>query len=762
MTSFVGRRRELSEARRLLGRTRLLTFTGVGGVGKTRLALRVARDARRTFEDGVWLVELAPLQDEELLPQTVASTLGLADRSARSALDCLADFVADKRLLIVLDNCEHLLDACALLAGRLLGTADGVRILATSRQPLGIGGEIVFEVAPLSVPAPDQPMPSYNLDEFEATRLFMERSAEAVPELVVTDGARRAVMRLCQRLDGIPLAIELAAVRLRSLSPEQILKRLDDRFRLLTGGDRTASRRQQTLRAAIDWSHDLCSPGERTLWGRLSIFAGGFDLQAAEDVCSSDAIPPEDIYDLVAGLIDKSIVVREDHGGGVRYRLLETIRQYGRTLLAESGEEELLRRRHRDHYQQMVMRSEEASCGPHQLRHYELLHLEHANVRAALDFCLTEPNGVPAVLRIVTANWPYWIFYGILGEGRRWLTLALEQDQAPTAERAKAMWVAGRFALHQSDLAGGLALLRECTALANRLGDASAEAHATELFGMAALLQGDYSRAIALQEDALNRYRAISEPPGGWGAEVTLYLLSLAAAASGDLDRAAAFGEECLTICELHGTDLYRPVALWALGFERYRRGELPQAAALIEESLRLQRSIHDLWNTAQCIESLAWLAAADGRHQRSARLLGAAHTIWRSLGSSMPDIPPFADFHAPCERRLRGMLGDEAFTTALEQGADLTLDQAITYALNEKTAVSARPEQAPRTPTALTPREHQVAELVAQGLTNKDIAATLVIAQRTAEGHVEHILEKLGFTSRAQIASWATSHNAH
>ncbi|TYC15946.1 tetratricopeptide repeat protein [Actinomadura syzygii] len=752
VTSFVGRRRESSEARRLLGRTRLLTFVGAGGVGKTRLARRVAADVRRTFPDGVWLVNLAPLRDGDLLASTVAATLGLADWSVRPSLDSLVDFVSDKRVLIVLDNCEHLLDVSAAFVDGLLSAAANVRILVTSRQPLGVGGETVLEVPPMSLPVPDEALSARRLDESEAVRLFVERAAEAVPGLVLGEADWEAVARLCRRLDGIPLAIELAAVRLRSLSTEQIIDRLDDRFGLLTRGSRTAMPRQQTLRATVDWSRDLCSPGERTLWARLSVFSGGFDLAAAEQVCRGEAIASEDVFDLVAALVDKSLVLRDDCGDGARYRMLETIRQYGRMMLVESAQEAMLGRRHRDHYLRVVGCSEEARFGPEQLRWYARLRRDHANVRAAMDFCLTEPGGARTVFQMVTANWPYWIYYGILGEGRHWLNLALEQDPAPTAARARALWVAGRLALLQSDLSGAELLLRDCAALAEKLGDPSAEAHVTELFGVVELFRGNYARAISLQEEAVRRYRRIGEPPGT--CAVTLYRMALAASASGETDRAERFCEESLAICEEHGTHLYRPLALWALGFTRYRRGDQPGAEATIGESLRLQRHSNDRWNTAQCVEVLAWIASANGQHEHAATLLGAAHMLWRSLGTSMPETPPFADFHGPCDFQLRETLGDEVFAAAFERGVALGPDEAIGYALNENPRRSRRTSR-PR--SALTSRERQVADLVAQGMTNKEIAATLVIAQRTAEGHVEHILEKLGFVSRAQIASWAT-----
>jgi predicted ATPase len=311
VTSFVGRRRELSQARRLLGDVRLLTLTGAGGVGKTRLALRLAAEVRRTFPDGVWLADLAPLQDRELVPQTVMAALGLQDYSTRRPADTLLEYLADKRLLLVLDNCEHLPDACAVLAAKLLSQAEGLRILATSRQLLNVDGEQVLEVPPLSVPDSDWLSAATSLIEYEAVRLFAERAAAVVPGFAITAGNGAVVARLCQELDGIPLAIELAAVRLRVLSAEQILDRLDDRFRLLTKGSRAALERHQTLRAAIEWSYDLCSPQEQILWARLSVFSGGFDLRAVERTCVDEDIALQDVFELVTGLVDKSVLARE-------------------------------------------------------------------------------------------------------------------------------------------------------------------------------------------------------------------------------------------------------------------------------------------------------------------------------------------------------------------------------------------------------------------------------------------------------------------
>src|SRR5215831_6187422 len=513
VTSFVGRRRELSQARRLLGDARLLTLAGAGGVGKTRLALRLAAEVRRTFPDGVWLADLAPLQGGELVAPTVIAALGLVDHSTRLPVDTLVEYLAGKRLLLVLDNCEHVLDWCAVLAARLLSEAAGLRIVATSRQLLNVEGEQVLEVPPLSVPDSDRLSAGGSLIEYEAVRLFAERAAAVVPGFAITAGNGAAVTRLCQVLDGIPLAIELAAVRLRVLSVEQMLERLDDRYRLLTGGCRTALERHQTLRAAIEWSYDLCSPREQILWARLSVFSGGFDLEAVEQTCADEDIGREDVFELVTGLIDKSILARQEPGSRMRYRLLETIRQYGQTHLTESGQEKPLRRRHRDYYHDLALRADAAVMSSRQTEWLQRLQLDLPNIRVALDFCLTEPGQAQAGLQIASALQYYWLFYGLLREARQWLTRALKLDPRPTFVRSKALSAAAFIVLLQGDTDAALALRDEGNVLAGQLDDGRALAHATHVCGMAAWAQGDLHDAISLLTEALERARTDGDDP---------------------------------------------------------------------------------------------------------------------------------------------------------------------------------------------------------------------------------------------------------
>jgi predicted ATPase/DNA-binding CsgD family transcriptional regulator len=753
VTSFVGRRRELSEARSLLSSSRLLTLTGVGGVGKTRLALRLAGEVARLFPDGVWLVDLASLRDEELLVSTVASALGLSDDADRSPLSQLSSYVADKRLLLVLDNCEHLVQGCALLAGKLLGAAPDLRILTTSREALAIEGEQLYTVPPLSVPDPGAPISAATLSLSEGVHLFIERATAILPDFRVTAGNRAAVVGLCRRLDGIPLALELAAVQVRVLPVEGILQRLDQRFRLLTRGSRAALPRHRTLRAATEWSYDLCSPAEQVLWARMSVFPGPCDLDAVEDVCSGDGIAVEEVFDLVLGLVAKSIVVRVNGVARSRYRLLETVREFGHGVLAESGEDTTLRARHCDYYRRLTARS--AWFGPKEVEWLAQLRLEQANLRAALEFGFTEPGWSRAGLEITSKMYYLWVLIGALREGCRWLERALKLNPEPTATRARVLQGYAYLLTLLGDTDTALDVLRECRDLGEKLGDASVLAYADLRAGSAKMYRGDVSGALVLLEEALDRYRAIGEPMGVYFA---LRNLAMVATAIED-PRAESFAWESLRLCEDHGADVAKSWALWVIGLMSWRRGDTAEAVARVRESLRLKVHIGDLAGQAHCLEVLAWAAAGANDMSRAARLFGAAHRMWRRVGSTLVEYGYIHDFHGPAEARVRHAMGD-TYGACFRDGEELDAADAICYALGER---ASHPEAAPvlDAEPLLTPREREIAELVGEGLSNKDIAARLVIAQRTAEGHVQHILAKLGFTSRAQIAAWVVKNDA-
>jgi non-specific serine/threonine protein kinase len=748
VSSFVGRRHEVAEVKRLLSGSRLVTLTGPGGVGKSRLAARVALTVRRAFPDGAWLVELADLENPELLVAETIEALSIHDHSARPEIEALTEHLRGKRALVILDNCEHLLDPCAALTETLLCAAPELRILTTSREPLRIAGEQTFAVPTMSLPAAGpghRPRPPASSD---AVRLFAERAEAVLPGFAVTEANQEAVEQICRLLDGIPLGIEMAVVRLRSLSVQELLSRLDDRFGLLTAGSRTAVPRHRTLRALIDWSYGLCTAQERLLWQRASVFSGSLDLEAAEAVCDGQGIAREEVIDLVTGLVDKSILIREDHLGAVRYRLLETVRQYGRERLVASGAEADLRRRHRDWYRDLVVRADQEWFGPRQVAWFTRLRLEHGNIRAALDGCLSKADGTECGLTIATALRLYWIAAGLLHEGRRWFDALLIADEAPTALRADALALNAKLAVFQSDFTAAESMIDKSRALAFQAGDTAVLAEVGYLSGVVAYVSQDWRKAVPYLTEALDLYRQVNSPMG-----VGFSLMSLAWTYSflGDSDRATALFEECMKLCEPRSEHYLRPYVMCYFGLELWRQGDTTRAVEMECQSIRLKHPFDDRLGTAMSVEILAWITADEGDYERAARLLGALEEIWRSVGG--PVLRYMAGYHDECEALVREHLGRTRFNTVFREGARLTFDQVVGHVLEERTP-AARPPMAARL-APLTRRETEVARLVAEGKNNKEIAGALLIAQRTAEGHIEHILSKLGFNSRTQIAVW-------
>jgi non-specific serine/threonine protein kinase len=736
--------------KRLLSKGRLVTLTGAAGVGKSRLALRVGDAVRRAFADGVWLVELAELEDASLVGSAVAAELELPNTSAQEPESALEAHLADKRLLLVLDNCEHVLATCGRLVAGLLPRAPGLRVLATSREPLGIPGEHVWQVRPLSVPSDAEALlEGGSAQRYEALALFEERAAAVVPGFELGRDNIVPVARLCDRLDGLPLAIELAAARLRALSVEQMLATLEDRYEL-SMAPHAASPRHQTLRAAVEWSFNLCSELERTLWARLSVFAGGFDLEAAESVGAGDGLAAEDVFEGVVGLLDKSVLTREEGEGRARYRMLNTIRHFGREQGAGCGEESVLRKRHRDYYLRLAERAEADWFGPRQPEWLDRFHVDHADVWAALDFSLAEPGEVHSGLRMTGALWWYWIGRAIR-DGRQWLGRALALDTEPSHERAKALWVDGWVAVAQGDTPHAVPMLDECVALARLLG-AGALTFDRTLAGMAKPEHGLFPDAVPLLEQAVADYRAtgVSNPVA------TLALCNLPTVSNllGDLERAAELCAEWSAICESQGERWTRSWALWVLAVARWRQGDVRQAGEHAKESLRLKRVLDDKLGLPCCIGLLGAFAIADGETSRAAFLFGMSEKMWEPIGEPIFGWGTFRDWSEQWKARARKVLGQQAFEAACERGRQLTAGAALADALGEKAEAPAAPRSGPSLPQ-LTRREREVAELVARGESNKEIAASLTVSQRTAETHVEHILNKLGFASRTQIAAW-------
>jgi len=747
ITSFHGRRHERTEIKRLLSGTRLLTLTGFGGVGKTRLALRTADDLQRAFRDGAWLVELATLTDPALLADTTAKSLGLRTRGQDSATDALVDHLRSRDLLLVLDNCEHLLEACALLTGTLLRACPGLRVLATSREPLGCRGESVLPLAPLALPA-EGGVADGSVTGYDAISLFTDRARSADPRFDPAEADREVIAAICRRLDGIPLALELAAVRLRGLSLAELLDQLSGHFQLLGAGNRGAPARQRTLRECIEWSYELCTAAERRLWAQASVFAGDFEIDAVEAVCETgdDAAP---VLETVLSLVEKSILTRDEHGGRTRYRMLGVIRRYGEEMLREPGEHLAVRRRHRDFYADLVARAEPEWFGVHQRRWMHRMALEHPNLRAALEFCLRDPGEAEAGLEIAGRLRDVWIALGALGEGAHWFGRLLNAGPVAPRAQARALWAAAWLAVMKGDLTTAKPLIAAGERVARDL-DEPTRALMTQVSGIYAMFAGDLPRAIARTGQALEVFRAT----GDRVQEIsTLIMAQMAHGYAGETEQALERYAACLELAEEVGDTWFRSYAIWNAGAIHWQCGRTDEALALLREALRLKRGITDELGLAMCLETLSWVTA-DFDPRLAATIVGVAGARWAKMGDLVATLRWTGPAHTDTEARLRAELGDSEFEQAVRAGGALDPEEGLDVAAVKDTPAPA-PRPARETDTVLTRRELEVAALVMRGLTNKEIAGKLVIAQRTAETHVEHILTKLGFTSRAQIASW-------
>jgi predicted ATPase/DNA-binding CsgD family transcriptional regulator len=748
VSSFVDRRLERIEIKRLLSTSRLVTVTGVGGVGKTRTTLRVAAEVRREFAGGAWLVELSALQDGKLLPQVVAEGLGLRDQTPQSLEAVLAEYLAPQRLLLVLDGCEHLVDACAALVHTLLRAAPGLRVLVTSRQALSIDGEHLFRLSPLPVP-PDEQW-EHAAEPYPGVELFLERAQAVEWRFTLSEENRAAVGRLCRRLDGIPLAIELAAGRLRALTVQEIVSHLDDRFLLLTGGSRDRPARHETLRTAIDWSYQLCSPHERLLWALVSVFPRDFDLAAVRAVCADDELPADEVLNLVSGLVDKSILLRDDHPTGTRYRLLDTLREYGQWRLRQWRDELMRRGRHRDYYLQQALRCRAEWCGPGQIDWYHWLVAEQANVRAALEFCVSDPREIQHGLELATALTPLSIACGALRECRHYLDRALAHDPEPSPAVTRALMTCAWLAMTQGDLDAAEIRLEECRSRVDERQDIAMAGWITFVAGAVALLRGDPAAAVTLAVRSAELHSHGGDPALGLVNALTIQSMALVMA--NEFDQAVTCTARLRELCERHGEQWMRSFADYFFAMSELGRGELDAAVSHAGDALRVKRQLHDGLGIALLLELLAIADVARGGAERAARLLGGAGRIWPLIGTPQLSSPELAAARQQCEQQARDRLGDRAYQEAFQTGGDLDLDSAVAYALAEPRPAIIRQ---PAGWAPLTRREREIAEYVAQGLTNQEIATRLVISKRTADSHVHHMLTKLGFTNRAQIATW-------
>jgi predicted ATPase len=611
LTSFVGRRQGLADLKRALASTRLLTLTGAGGVGKTKLALRAGRESARQYPDGVWFVELAAVQDPELIVQAALTALGLQDHSSTGGVSILGDYLADKRPLLILDNCEHVHDAVAVLVGTLLRACPDLRILATSRQALAVTGEVVIDVPTLSLPEPGDASPE-TLLRSDAVALFVERASAVQQGFVVDPANAAAIQSICTHVDGIPLALELAAVRLNALGLEALDRGLGARLGALGTGDRSGSPRQQTLEAAIDWSYQLLSERERLLWARLSVFAGGFALDAAQAVCPGDGLEAEEIPELIGSLVEKSVLTRRQGGSGDRFRLLEPLRQFGQERLRAAGGEMILRTRHRDWIIELATVA--GANDARQVDAFERIRVERANLWTALDFCLANPAEAESGAVICKGLWIYWASQGPVTDVRRLYDALLERLPRPDRSRGSVLWISALAAASQGDQSAALRSGSDALEIGRAIGDPEVVAWSFQALGVAAYLANRWDDTIAHATESLTLARTMGSQFTALSAAV---LLGVGHTFRGELDEAIAIARDGIRLSEELGETWERAYLLHFLAVALLHRGEPSEAEAHARRCLELKRALGDLIGMASAVEALALIAMSRGSSER-------------------------------------------------------------------------------------------------------------------------------------------------
>lgn len=748
-TSFIGRRRELAEVRKKLTTARLVSLVGPGGVGKTRLAIRMGTSLTRSFRDGAWLVELAEVRDPALVGNATLAALDLRDQAATEPRALLLSYLRDKELLLVVDNCEHLLGAAAVLVTDILKAAPGVRVIATSREPLSVPGEHVLPIPPLELPRAQADESLDQLRQNESVELFVERAAAASGSFELTASNQAAVVDLCRRLDGLPLAIELAAVRTRVLSVEQILDRLTDRFGLLTGGSRAALPRHQTLRTTIEWSHDLLGSDERTLLRRLCVYAGRFTLEDIESVCTSDDVPAAHVLDVLSSLVDKSLVMKEGTPGPACYRLHETMREFAGLKLQEAGEEEAVELGFVDYYVSRCRRSE-AGARYGLVDWLEWMDLEIDNIRSVLGRCLIRGD-VSRGMDLAASVRSYW-YTRATTEGVRWVDAFLAIGPGSAEAQARAEYLRGFLAVLQVDPTVARPALERAATANREAGRGRALTESLSMASVAANMAGDRASARRLLDEA----RAASTDPDDVPAAIAvLEARALGGFFEGDLDAVTSASSEGARLSREIG-DLYTlKVWLMNLGTAALIAGELAVSKPLFAEALRIAHQVDDRVQQAYLLDALGCHAAGSGQERLAAQLLGAADAV--RTGSGARIMPFLAPLVAQARASAIAALGTSRFEAEFEAGTRSSRDAAVRLALGGPgpAAVAASDSAGAG---LLTKREAEVARLVAEGLSNKEVGARLFISEHTVDSHVRNILNKLGCNSRAQIAAWMAS----
>jgi predicted ATPase/DNA-binding CsgD family transcriptional regulator len=753
LNRLIARRHDLDLAGQALSGSRLLTFTGPGGVGKTRLALELAYRARSGFPDGVWLALLTDLSigagvaDVE---SAVISALGVSDQSATHPRDKLLSFLRDRKLMLVIDNCEHVLPSVRAVLPVLLREAPKLRVVATSREPLGIAGEVLRPVRPLSVPHPATPATKLVADG--SVSLLLERACAVDPDFAITDDNAEAVIELCRLLEGIPLAIELAAVKLRMLTVEQVVQRFGRRLTALTDSAAPSVSRHRSLRAMVEWSYELCSHTAQVLWRRLSVFPATFDLELAETVCAFGELRPEDVVDTIERLVGQSILLTDRSAGIMRYRLLAPLREVAAELAGQADETAQLERRHRNGMMRRAQEMLAQWCGPHQEALISRTRLDHASYVAAIQWSATTPGEQQVGLQLSGRLRYHWLSGGLLAEGRMRIEALLAAATEPSPARAECVWVVTWIALLQGDHEKARHWLGELAILAGELGDPRLATHLHHWRALLAMFTGDLQAALCGFEAAVDGHRAHGDL---WLQLTARYMLACALVCEGRAMEALAISGSTVALCEQCGDRSARAYALWSAGVAQWRLGRLDEAEQSAHAVLQLQQVLADGICVALTTDLLAWVAYDRSQYDRAAALSVAAGHVWRSLGTSLrafgPQLSGFAEQHTPPRSGWRA--ASDVETAGRFTDLDDVIDLGLGAEQDRKRNAHGRITQ------PLTRRELEVAALIESGLSNREIAQRLVIAKRTADGHVERILAKLGFSSRAQVAAWMARH---
>jgi predicted ATPase/DNA-binding CsgD family transcriptional regulator len=745
LTSFVGRRAEASQLRRELGTARIVTLTGTGGMGKTRLALHVARLSRKSFTHGVHFIELAHLTDPDLVAQAIADCLSLTEqqRLLPDPIDAVVEYLRDRQVLLIIDNCEHLVDRCAYVAQRLLERLSGVRILATSRQALGVQGERVVPLPPMSVGDDID----HEVDN-SALGLLIARASGVLPSFTLTPQQRPIALQLCRQLEGIPLAIELAGAQLRIYSLDELAHRLEHRLLTLDDTNHSHPERHRSLRATLDWSFELCTEEERTLWARSSVFCGGFYLDSVEFVCGYDVLANGKLVEALSGLLDKSVIVREEREGRIRFKILETLREYGMEKLPKANLRNL-RYRHRQWYTKTVDRLTAEWFGPSQRYWSSTVRHDHANFRAAMEFCLAEADESAWGLHLVGKPWFLWAAALSMAEHRHWLTRALEEDRSSSDARAMALATCGLIAILQGDRSCAARLLDEGRHIASLRDDDLTLACVTHFQGLLTFFNGDLIRGEELLLDGYARYQEFSTRLDLIGTvEMHLGLLYVF---QGKIDTALLHLTRLRERSAERGESWLSSYAYCGIGLCLLVKGQLSDAKSAVVAGLEMKTCFDDSTGVSLALEVLAWITTAERQWERAATLFGAAAQVWQSFGPQLYESERWLRHRQEYSRLVRNALGIEAFEQSFAEGARLEKNEVLGLVLGKPRSATAKLSSG--SGVRLTPREREVAGLVARGCSNREIAEELVISHRTVEGHVENILRKLGVVRRTQIA---------